>query len=180
MSESGYGWAGKKGRALRKISVIFLALMLCVACNRATTGLKPGKIAPDFRANDLRGKTYYLNAELNKPIVLTFFATWCAPCKDEIPLLIDLQREYKNKVGILCIVTDAQNKDKAMSIAAGLSVPYPMLVDEGEKIMKLYEVDTLPTTLLIGSDGRIRSKYSSFRESELQSLKEQINRVLKK
>lgn len=180
MLVSGYGLDGKREPTLRKVSVLFIALFFFTACNRSSVGLEPGKNAPDFRANDLTERTYYLSAELNRPVVLTFFATWCAPCKDEIPYLIELHNHFKNKIRILCIVTDAANKDKALSISKGLAVPYPMLMDDGEKVMTLYGVNTLPTTFLVGLDGRIITRYSSFGEQELKSLKEQINRVLKK
>ena len=136
-----------------------------------------GKLAPDFRANDLTGRTIYLNAELKRPVVLSFFATWCAPCRDEIPYLIDLHRRFEGRATILCIVVDPENTDKVRSIASSLSITYPILMDEGQKIMESYGAGTLPSTFLIGPDGRIRSHFKGFGEAEAKALAASIERL---
>ena len=146
------------------------------ACSRSY--LAAGSTAPDFRADGLTGRTVYLNAELGRPVVLTFFATWCKPCMEEIPRLIELHRLFGGRLKILCIVVDPENKDKVRSIASALSIPFPMLMDEGQKIRSAYSIRGLPATFLVGTDGRIRSRFSYIGEAEARALADAVRRLL--
>ncbi|HPQ68239.1 MAG TPA: TlpA disulfide reductase family protein [bacterium] len=156
------------------------ALVFCLwlaACQRPSAPLSAGRVAPDFRANDLTGRTVYLNAELKKPVVLTFFATWCAPCRDEMPLLSEVQQRFAGRVTVLCVVVDPENADRVRSMAAGMATPYPFLLDEGQGIMQAYGVQALPATFVIGVDGRIHSSFLVFGEVEKTALTELLTRL---
>jgi len=122
----------------------------------------------------------YLNAEIKRPVVLTFFATWCVPCRDEVPLLIDLHRRFGERVGFLCVAVDPENVDKIRSFVNDVNVPYPMLLDQDRKIMSAYGVDALPATFVIGVDGRIRSVFSRIGEQEARLLADELTRLLEK
>ena len=151
---------------------------MAFACSKANkSGSSAGKIAPDFRADDIKGEPHYLNAELKRPVILTFFATWCVPCREEISLLKKLLDKYGDKVGVLCVVTDPENKDKVIAMVKGLEIPYPMLIDEGQKIMSAYNIEALPATFLIGKDGRIRPMFKGFKEVEYNALISEIERL---
>jgi len=142
--------------------------------------LEAGITAPDFRAEDLTGMRYYLNALRGKPVLLTFFATWCEPCKAEIPLLTELARSHGDRVQIVCIVTDTENKEKARAIADALAVPYPMLMDDGEKIKQRYGVSVLPASFLIDSSGLVRSVYGALEEEDMKELRTAIEKLAAK
>jgi len=109
-------------------------------------------------------------------VVLTFFATWCKPCLEEVPRLVDLQRRFLGRATFLCVVADPENRDKVRAIAAGLSIPYPMLLDEGGSIRSAYAVHGLPATFLIGTNGTILSTFTYIGEDEAQALAETIER----
>lgn len=157
---------------------IFTIALLLFALGCSTSDRGAGTIAPDFRLNDLTGKTCYLNAELKeKPVVLTFFATWCTPCKEEVPLLIDLHKSLGNKITLLCVVVDPENIDKVRNFSTALSIPYPMLLDEGRKVMDRYGLSELPATFLIDTKGKIRSRFGPFGETESRSLRDDILRI---
>ena len=165
-----------KGRSSLILAVtVLLALVAC--CAKGGAPLQAGAVAPDFRLSDLTGRTVFLNAELRRPIVLTFFATWCAPCREEIPVLIAFQRRLGDRAQILCVVADPENIDQVRSTAAGLSIPYPMLLDEGQRTMRAYGVRALPATFLIGRDGRIVSRFGVLGESEAGMLYDAIERI---
>jgi len=155
---------------------IFIVLIAGAGCGRS--GSQASAIAPDFRLNDLTGLTVFLNAQLHRPVILTFFATWCTPCRDEIPTLVDLHKRYQNRIQVLCIDVDPENIDTIHSIAAALKIPYPILLDEGRRTMERYGVQKLPTTFLIDTKGRIMSRYGAIGEAEIRSLSEQIERLV--
>ena len=167
------------GRATTGKLLLFV-LVVCLlpaACQRPSAPLSAGRVAPDFRADDLTGRTVYLNAELKRPVVLTFFATWCAPCRDEMTLLSEVQQRFSGRFTVLCVVVDPENAERLRSMAAGLATPYPFLLDEGQGIMKAYGVQALPATFVIGVDGRIHSSYLVFGEDEKAALTELLTRL---
>jgi peroxiredoxin len=158
--------------------IFFVALLSAISCNKAST--QPGAVAPDFRLNDLTGQTRFLNAELARPVVLTFFATWCAPCREEIPHLIDIHNRFPDRASVLCVDVDPENIDKIQSIARSFAIPYPILLDEGKKVMAAYGVQELPVTILITPDGRVASIFSTIGEREKKTLIEMVERIISK
>jgi peroxiredoxin len=139
--------------------------------------IEAGQLAPDFGAEDLTGERFYLSALRGQVVLLTFFATWCEPCKAEIPLLVDLARQHAGSVRVVCVVIDADNKAAARAIASALAVPYPLLVDEGERIKRRYGVGPLPATFLIDGRGRVRSVYGALTEPDVGPLLATIARL---
>ena len=165
-------------RTNEKLLVVFL--LVAAACSRSGSSPQVGSVAPDFRAEDLTGKTIFLNAELERPVVLTFFATWCAPCREEVSRFIELHDRLGGSAGILCDVVDPENKDEVRSFASGLDIPYPMLMDEGQKIRSTYGVWGLPATFVVGTDGRIQSRFTYVGEDEARALAETVERMVGK
>lgn len=161
----------------RTSRLLAVLAILAAACTGSDPLPRAGERAPDFRANDLTGRMVYLNAELALPVVLTFFATWCRPCLEEVPRLVDLHRRFAGRATFLCVVADPENRDKARAIAAGLSIPYPMLLDEGGSIRAAYAVRGLPATFLVGTDGNILSTFTYIGEDEARALAEAIERL---
>lgn len=163
---------------MRRIKLFILVLLLVTfGCTHEKPAHEPGQWAPDFRAEDLTGLTYFLNAQLKHPVLLVFFATWCAPCREEIPSLIRLHEQHKDRLTILTVVVDPVNVDKIRAMAKGLSIPYPLLLDREQKIMTAYRVSRLPDTFLIGTDGRILSRFRGFGPQEERTIIETIQRI---
>jgi thiol-disulfide isomerase/thioredoxin len=114
-----------------------------------------GKAAPDFRLRTLAGERRRLSDEIGRRVVLVnFFATWCAPCRREIPDLVRLQREHGDE-GLLVLGVDADEPPETVrAFADELGVRYPIGVDRGW-IQGAFEVRGYPTTVLVGVDGRV-------------------------
>jgi len=164
-------------RTTMRLTVALVICFLLAACQRPSAPLSAGREAPDFRADDLTGRTVYLNAELKRPVVLTFFATWCAPCRDEMPLLSEVQQRFSDRITVLCVVVDPENAERVRSMTSGLAIPYPFLLDEGQGIMQAYGVQALPATFVIGVDGRVLSSFQVFGEDEQAALTELLTRL---
>lgn len=122
-------------------------------------GLAVGLKAPDFELKNLAGETVRLSDFKGQKIMLNFWATWCPPCKKEMP---DMQKFFelaKNDVVILAVNIDPE-ADVA-GFAKKMDVHFPILLDEKDKVSSIYKILTIPTTYFIDEGGIIRHKHLS-------------------
>lgn len=115
-----------------------------------------GQIAPDFELKTSRGERFKLSETVGKKIiVLNFFATWCAPCRAEMPELNRYFNEHKAESFLLLGVDAEERQDRVDEFLNDLKIDFPAGTDAGP-IRKQYGVSALPTTVLIGVDGKVQ------------------------
>jgi len=119
---------------------------------------KPANL--DFTFKDLGGKNVRLSSYKGKVILLNFWATWCGPCKAEIPGFVELQDKYKNDLVIVGFSVD-DPADKAKAFAAEYKMNYPILLGEGrEELQDAYgPIWGIPASFLISKDGKVCRKH---------------------
>jgi cytochrome c biogenesis protein CcmG/thiol:disulfide interchange protein DsbE len=136
-----------------------------------------GHDAPDFVLTDLKGNPVKLSDLRGKAVVLNFWATWCPPCKEEIPWLVDLQKRYGAQglqiVGIN--MDDGDHKD-VVKFASENSINYPVLFGQ-DKVADLYGgIDYLPTTFYIDRNGVVLDRV--FGQPERGEIEKNIQRAI--
>ncbi|MDY0406479.1 TlpA disulfide reductase family protein [Virgibacillus sp. 179-BFC.A HS] len=124
--------------------------------NSMNTGLTKGDVAPDFSLKTLDGETVHLSDFKGKRVLVNFWATWCPPCRAEIP---DLQKLYNKKdVTILAVNLTASEKNEATvsDFVQEFEMSFPVLKDVDEDVSTAYQVRAYPTSYMIDSKGRIQ------------------------
>jgi thiol-disulfide isomerase/thioredoxin len=115
-----------------------------------------GRIAPDFELKTTRGNRFQVSENVGKKIiVLNFFATWCGPCREEMPELNRYFNEHKAEPFLLVGIDAEEKQDRVDEFLKDLKVDFPAGIDEGP-IRKQYNVTAFPTTVLIGVDGKVQ------------------------
>ncbi len=115
-----------------------------------------GQLAPDFVLKDLSGKTVKLSDYRGKAVVLNFWATWCPPCKTEIPWFEDLQDRYGNQgLEVVGVALDDSSDQDIAKFAQEMKMNYPVLLGKEETSDLYGGVDALPTTFYIDRSGKI-------------------------
>jgi peroxiredoxin len=157
----------KRNNVVIGIMALVLALMVWLSARQAhrgvsvsdgsLTGEANGKGAPDFELMDVRtGKAVRLSDYRGKAVLLNFWATWCPPCKEEIPWFIDLQKQYASQgLVVLGVALDDSGQKEIASFAEQMSMNYPVLLGNDAVSNQYGNVDALPTTFYIGRDGKI-------------------------
>ncbi len=113
--------------------------------------------APDFKTKLLDGKTFHLSDHRGEVVLLNFWATWCPPCREETPELVNLYKKYKNKgVEFLGISVDKQGKSVVKPFVEKYDILYPITIDDGHIMKKYGPVTGYPTTYIIGPKGDLR------------------------
>ncbi|MGG7619296.1 peroxiredoxin family protein [Bacillus coreaensis] len=142
-----------------------LPLSMAEAAPDNLPGLRVGEKAPDFELMTLDGKTVKLSDYRGKKVILNFWATWCPPCKAEMPDIQKFYNEADDNVEILAINIDPQYDVKKFVREA--NVTFPVLLDSKDEVNNLYRILTIPTTYFIDGDGIIRSKHLSVMTIEI-------------
>jgi peroxiredoxin len=116
-----------------------------------------GRYAPDFKLELINGEEFNLSETVGKKvIVLNFFATWCGPCREEMPELVSYYGKHRHEP-FLMIGIDADEKEKKVEdFILEHNVTFPVGIDRDEKIQKLFGVTSYPTTVFIGTDGTVK------------------------
>lgn len=114
------------------------------------------RVAPDFTRTDLKGNTLSLRSYRGKLVLLNFWATWCGPCRVEIPWFIDIERKNKDKgFAVLGVSMDENGWEDVKPFLAEMKVNYRVVIGDDSTTEAYGGVESLPTTFLIDRQGKI-------------------------
>ncbi len=118
-----------------------------------------GTLAPEFTLKDINGNDVSLTDFKGKIVFLNFWATWCPPCKEEIPSLNNLQKKYSKRGLVVIGIASDRSLKRVRDFIRKNRVQYLILLDNNIEITRKYRVFALPTSFLIDSRGRIVKKF---------------------
>jgi thiol-disulfide isomerase/thioredoxin len=131
--------------------------------------------APDFKLTGLDGKSVTLGDFHGKVVLLNFWATWCGPCRAEVPDLVELQNKYKDRLQVLGLVVDDEDDDAIKMFVTQFRINYPIAITSNEIRLQYGGIPALPTSFVLDAEGRIVQKHEGLRdpvlyETEVRSL----------
>ena len=135
--------------------------------------------APDFTLRSADGPNVRLQEQRGRVVMVNFWATWCGPCRQEMPHLNRLYGKYRDAGFVLLGVNIDEDQAKAVGLAARLGLQFPVLLDTDKTVSRLYDLSTMPSTLLIDRDGRMRYLHLGYREGYENTYERQIRELLK-
>lgn len=159
------GTRRSKGRALT-VGVLLLAtigviLALINVSKSDKSVLQVGQPAPDFTLTDLEDKSLSLSDLKGKAVILNFWASWCTPCRQEMPALQDVYQSWKDKGVIVLGVNIGESKVTANGFMNRVGATFPSVLDPDRNVtLNLYKVGPIPSTFFIDKNGIIRHIYT--------------------
>ncbi len=108
----------------------------------------------DFTLAELDGKEWTLKEQRGKVVLLNFWATWCPPCRKEMPDLETLYRQFKDQ-GLVILAISDEDQGKVRPFVAEQKVSYPILLDPGRKVNKLFQIEGIPKTFVYDRNGKL-------------------------
>ncbi|MRX70712.1 redoxin domain-containing protein [Bacillus lacus] len=123
-------------------------------------GLESGNAAPDFTLETIRGETVTLSDLKGKKVLLNFWATWCPPCREEMPAMEKIHEGYGESVVVLAVnfTSSESSRENVSQFVNDLELTFPVVLDN-EGINADYQIFNYPTTYVLNEDGIIESKY---------------------
>jgi len=153
--------------------IFVLATLVTVAFAAAGAACSPAKTqtettpAPDFAIKDLQGTSLSLASYKGKVLVLNFWATWCPPCRKEIPDFIEAYREFKDKgLEILGVSVDETTAEALLEWTKKTGINYPIALATPEIVRDFEPGEYIPATIIIDRSGRIRYRQASLMDKE--------------
>lgn len=145
-----------------KCLAIIVGIVLLGACAHSNA-VETGQSAPDFSLSGMDGQKTSLSDFKGKAIILNFFATWCPPCRGEIPDFIELQKTYADK-GFTFIGVSLVGAKDSKDFAEKMGINYPVLIDDGKVSTAYGPVRSIPTTFVIDKDMKVVKTYIGARD----------------
>jgi thiol-disulfide isomerase/thioredoxin len=133
-----------------------LGFLVLTAGNDTPKAPVAGTQLANFTLKDLEGKVVQLNSLRGKPVLINFWATWCIPCKSEMPLLEQYYLKLTDKIAFYGI-NQQETKNVILPYLKDNSITFPILVDETGEVTRNYLIEGFPTTYFIDKDGFLRS-----------------------
>jgi len=157
-------------------------VVIQVRGDRAALEARPevGYLAPDFALPSLNGQTVRLSDLRGKAVLLNFWATWCAPCRLEMPTMDKAYQEYKNRdLEVLAVSLDAGSKSVVKNFMQELKLDFPVLLDPDMEVLRLYRMVGIPASFLIDKQGIVRHREVGYRDWTTPESRKLLEAMLK-
>ena len=161
-----------------KNTIIALVFSVFAASSLASSGME-GQQAPDFALKSSTGENLRLSEFRGDVVMINFWATWCGPCRQEMPLLDELYARYQRVGFNLLGVNIDDDSRRAMQMIDELGVSFPVLFDARKDVSRLYEVEAMPVTVIVDREGTGRYVHHGYKPGYEDKYLDQIRSLLR-
>lgn len=166
----------------RPLLVLIAALLFTASLEGLAQGLAraldKGQTAPEIALKTLAGETIKLSALRGKVVLVDFWASWCAPCRESMPVLEKLSKSYKDKGFVVLGVNIDNDAEAARKFLKDLPVSFQVVCDAQKQVAKAYAPPTMPSSYLIDRQGRVHVVHAGFKKSDAAKLEAEIKGLL--
>ena len=156
---------------------IFLCLLAVAGILQADQTLTPlpeDAVATDFALQDTEGNLHRLSDYRGKPVIINFWATWCPPCREEIPSMNRAWQALEQEGIAMLAINMGEDEDTIFIFTADYPADFPILLDRSGEVTEQWPVKGLPTTFIVGPDGRLAYRAIGSREWDDPALLDRI------
>ena len=158
-----------------------LGLTLCLAFSLVTaaTAADASGPAPAFQLDAVTGEATNLSQFKCQVVMLNFWATWCGPCQQEMPLLEQMYKKYKPAGFTLVGVNVDKEAPPVRALLAKRPVSFPVLLDPASQVSRAYHIDEMPSTVLIDRKGNIRYLHRGYKPGDENEYQDRIRQLIR-
>ena len=165
----------KHTRLMKTILAAAAALLLA---GGVTAGVMDSP-APDFTLKSNSGKNLKLSEHRGEVVLINFWASWCGPCRQEMPLLSELHDKYKSLGFTVLGVNVEQDSSDAKKLLKNMPVSFPVLFDNDSTVSKQYDVVAMPSTVLVDRNGKMRFLHKGYKPGEEEIYLEMVRSLIR-
>ena len=167
----------------RKYSRLLLNLLLAsfvaLVVPNLVIAAEVGKSAPDFTLKSLGGKNLKLSEMTGNVVLINFWASWCGPCREEMPLLNALHNKYE-PLGFTVLGVNVEEDVKgARGFLKNFPVDFPVLLDSNNKVSKQFKIVAMPTTVVVDRDGNMRFLHQGYKSGDEAKYQQMVKTLVR-
>ena len=156
--------------------VLICSLSLVAIAPASAASAKP---APNFTLKSMTGKNMKLSEMTGNVVLINFWASWCGPCREEMPLLNALHQKYGPLGFTVLGVNVEEQTDKARGFLKDFPVDFPVLLDKTNKVSKMYNVIAMPTTVVVDRDGNMRFIHKGYKSGDEKKYQKMVKKLVR-
>jgi len=160
------------------LSIILLCSVSLAAVGPANAAAGAGP-APNFTLKSLTGKNMKLSEMAGNVVLINFWASWCGPCREEMPLLNALHKKYEPLGFTVLGVNVEEQVDNARGFLNDFPVDFPVLLDSNNQVSKMYNVIAMPTTVVVDRDGNMRFLHKGYKPGDEQKYRKMVKKLVR-
>jgi peroxiredoxin len=158
---------------------IGLAILLAGVGAAALADIGTRSAAPDFTLKSATGENLRLSDLRGEVVMINFWASWCGPCRQEMPLLDELYSQYKPMGFTILGVNVEADASKARKMLQDNPVDFPVLFDSQSEVSKLYNIVAMPSTILVDRDGNMRYLHRGYKPGFEDAYQQQVRTLIR-
>ena len=135
--------------------------------------------APDFTLKSMDGDNIKLSEMAGNVVLINFWASWCGPCREEMPLLNSLHNKYEPLGFAVFGVNVEEDIDQAKAFLRDFPVDFPVLLDNTNRVSKQYEVIAMPTTIMVDRDGNLRYLHQGYKSGDEAKYRQVVKKLVR-
>jgi len=166
-------------RLSHALRICLLAGSLALLLPLSASAVEEGRPAPDFTLKSLAGKNLKLSEMTGNVVLINFWASWCGPCREEMPLLNALHNKYAPLGFSVLGVNVEENVDAARGFMKDFPVDFPVLLDNANQVSEQYKVIAMPTTVVVDRDGNIRYLHQGYKSGDEAKYREMVKTLVR-
>ena len=160
-----------------KFAVWAAVLALGMSLTANAVGIKDA--APDFTLKSLEGENLRLKEYQGQVVLINFWASWCGPCRQEMPLLDRIHQRYQD-AGFAVLGINVEGEiEPAERIAKKTKVTFPILIDEGQRVSETYNLEAMPSTIVVDRDGVVRYIHRGYKPGDEAKYLEVVKQLIR-
>ena len=167
-------------KALLRVGIVVAACVAPVIVENALAStVKISELAPDFTLKTLDGPNLRLEEYRGQVVLINFWASWCGPCRQEMPILDRLHKRYED-AGFAVLGINVEGEiSPAQKIVDKTKVTFPVLIDEGQLVSELYQLEAMPSTVVIDRDGVVRYVHRGYKPGDEAKYVEVVKKLIR-
>ncbi len=164
---------------MRHLPITLALLALTSLALPAAAAVTVQAAAPDFTLKSAEGRNLRLQEQRGQVVLVNFWASWCGPCKQEMPHLNRIYDKYRTSGFTLLAVNIDDDPRHGAATAAKWGLKFPVLLDAEKSVTRLYDLGAMPATVRIDRDGRVRYLHRGYREGVEEAYERQVRELVK-
>lgn len=163
----------------RAVQALALAGLIALLAPLVASAAEVGKTAPDFTLKSLSGENLKLSEMTGNVVLINFWASWCGPCREEMPLLNALHNKYQPLGFTVLGINVEEDVNGAKGFLENTPVDFPVLLDNSNQVSRQYKVIAMPTTVVLDRDGNMRYLHEGYKSGDEAKYRQMIKTLVR-